>query len=424
MNEDLDTIKILNLRVTFKNAPIQALEKFTFKNLEDAYRGFLEIPGVKECILMQTCNRVEIFLAHSNVIIGKIVETWAMITGVQDSFLKYVELSEDKNAVRHLMSLTSGLESLVVGEDQILGQVRRAFEYARVQKYMGFDLSLIFERAIKIGTRIRNQSGLNKGSLSVGSVAVNLAEDYFDDLTKKNVLLIGTGEGASLIAKSLNKRHLNFTVASRTYDRARCFSESVGGKPIEFESALSSFSNVDLVFVSTTAPYFLLTYDRVQIGMTGRKHGLMIFDLSNPRTVEDKVASIPGVKLVNMDQIAEMVDRNMRNRQFGIRCAESMLEEEILFVDHLFRKKRAEPFVVSIFKSVEEVRERELSKAAKMRSIRPGTKEFRVLEQLSFAIVEGILSTPMNNFRKEIGSYEKNQEILNIISRIFDYDKK
>jgi glutamyl-tRNA reductase len=424
MNEGLDTIKILNLRVTFKNAPIQALEKFTFKNLEDAYRGFLEIPGVKECVLMQTCNRVEIFLAHSNVIIGKIVETWATITGVQDSFLKYVELSEDKNAVRHLMSLTSGLESLVVGEDQILGQVRRAFEYARVQKYVGFDLSLIFERAIKIGTRIRNQSGLNKGSLSVGSVAVNLAEDYFDDLTRKNVLLIGTGEGASLIAKSLNKRHLNFMVASRTYDRARCFSESVGGKPIEFESALSSFSNVDLVFVSTTAPYFLLTYDRVQIGMTGRKHGLMIFDLSNPRTVEDKVASISGVKLVNMDQIAEMVDRNMRNRQFGIRCAESMLEEEILFVDHLFRKKRAEPFVVSIFKSVEEVRERELSKAAKMMSIRPGTKEFRVLEQLSFAIVEGILSTPMNNFRKEIGSYEKNQEILNIISRIFDYDKK
>jgi glutamyl-tRNA reductase len=424
MNEGLDTIKILNLRVTFKNAPIQALEKFTFKNLEDAYRGFLEIPGVKECVLMQTCNRVEIFLAHSNVIIGKIVETWATITGVQDSFLKYVELSEDKNAVRHLMSLTSGLESLVVGEDQILGQVRRAFEYARVQKYVGFDLSLIFDRAIKIGTRIRNQSGLNKGSLSVGSVAVNLAEDYFDDLTRKNVLLIGTGEGASLIAKSLNKRHLNFMVASRTYDRARCFSESVGGKPIEFESALSSFSNVDLVFVSTTAPYFLLTYDRVQIGMTGRKHGLMIFDLSNPRTVEDKVASISGVKLVNMDQIAEMVDRNMRNRQFGIRCAESMLEEEILFVDHLFRKKRAEPFVVSIFKSVEEVRERELSKAAKMMSIRPGTKEFRVLEQLSFAIVEGILSTPMNNFRKEIGSYEKNQEILNIISRIFDYDKK
>jgi glutamyl-tRNA reductase len=193
---------------------------------------------------------------------------------------------------------------------------------------------------------------------------------------------------------------------------------------MEFEEALSSFGNVDLVFVSTTAPYFLLTYDRVRIGMTGRKHGLMIFDLSNPRTVEDKVASIPGVKLVNMDQIAEMVDKNMRNRQFGIRFAESMLEEEILFVDNLFRKKKAEPFVVSVFKSVEEVRERELTKAAKLMSVRPETKEFRILEQLSFAIVEGILSTPMNNFRKEIGIYEKNQDILNIISRIFNYDKK
>jgi glutamyl-tRNA reductase len=114
----------------------------------------------------------------------------------------------------------------------------------------------------------------------------------------------------------------------------------------------------------------------------------------------------------------------MRHRQFGIKCAENMLQDEIAYVDNLFRMKRAEPFVVSIFKSVDEVRERELNKAAKLLSLKRGTKEFNVLEQLSFAIVEGILSTPMNNFRKEVGSYEENQEILNIFSRIFDYEKK
>jgi glutamyl-tRNA reductase len=424
MKEEFDLVKILNLRVTFKNASVQILEKFTFKDIQESYKQFLEIPWVQECVLLQTCNRVEVFLVLSSHHTKEMIDEWVKMMNECDSHAKYVESSEDRMAVKHLMSLTSGLESMVVGEDQILGQVRRAHEYARAQEYSGSNLSLLFERAIKIGTKIRNESGLNRGSVSVGSVAVNLAEDYLDDLHTKSVLLIGTGEGASLIAKSLNKRHVDFLVASRTYDRARVFSRSVGGKPIDFESALSSFHQIDLIFVSTTAPYLLITFARVQAAMTSRTNGMMIFDLSNPRTVEDTVASLPGVKLVNMDQIAEMVDRNLMQRQTGIRSAEGMLDDEIDFIDNLFRKKRVEPFVVEIFKRVEEVRERELSKAVKLMSVKSGTKEYKILEQLSFAIVEGILSTPMNNFRREVTSYEKNQEIVKIISRIFNYEQK
>jgi glutamyl-tRNA reductase len=424
MREEFDLVKILNLRVTFKNAPVQILEKFNFKNIQESYKQFLEIPWVEECVLLQTCNRVEVFLVLSSHHTKETVDKWIKIINGSDSHARFIESSEDRMAMKHLMSLTSGLESLVVGEDQILGQVRRAHEYARTQEYAGSNLSLLFERAIKIGTKIRNESGLNRGSVSVGSVAVNLAEDYLDDLHTKSVLLIGTGEGASLIAKSLNKRHVDFLVASRTYERASVFSRSVGGKPIDFESALSSFHQIDLIFVSTTAPYLLITFARVQTAMASRTNGMMIFDLSNPRTVEDTVASLPGVKLVNMDQIAEMVDRNLMQRQTGIRSAEAMLDDEIDFIDKLFRKKRVEPFVVEIFKRVEEVRERELSKAIKLMSARSGTKEYKILEQLSFAIVEGILSTPMNNFRKEVTSYEKNQEIVKIISRIFNYEQK
>jgi glutamyl-tRNA reductase len=424
MREEFDLVKILNLRVTFKNAPVQILEKFNFKNIQESYKQFLEIPWVEECVLLQTCNRVEVFLVLSSHHTKETVDKWIKIINGSDSHARFIESSEDRMAMKHLMSLTSGLESLVVGEDQILGQVRRAHEYARTQEYAGSNLSLLFERAIKIGTKTRNESGLNRGSVSVGSVAVNLAEDYLDDLHTKSVLLIGTGEGASLIAKSLNKRHVDFLVASRTYERASVFSRSVGGKPIDFESALSSFHQIDLIFVSTTAPYLLITFARVQTAMASRTNGMMIFDLSNPRTVEDTVASLPGVKLVNMDQIAEMVDRNLMQRQTGIRSAEAMLDDEIDFIDKLFRKKRVEPFVVEIFKRVEEVRERELSKAIKLMSARSGTKEYKILEQLSFAIVEGILSTPMNNFRREVTSYEKNQEIVKIISRIFNYEQK
>jgi len=417
-----DELKLLNVRITHKKAPIHVLEKFTFKDIAKAHRVFLTAGNIRECVILQTCNRVELYLALERIDVDKIFDTWKSITERGLSF-ESAEIDEGKEAIHHLLRLTSGLESLVVGEDQILGQVKRAFEFSRQNCYIDSFIPLIFERAIKVGSRIRTNTGLNKGSVSIGSMAVNLAEEYFDDFQDKKVLLIGTGEGAMLVAKSLKKRQVNFEVASRTYERAKSFSSTVGGTPIEFEQALHNFDKTDIIFVSTTAPYYLITYDRI-FNSKKKNDGMMIFDLSNPRTVDDKIATISGIKLVNIDQIAEIVDRNLKRRHEEIRLAETMIQSGMESMDLLFRKIKAEPFVVSIFKIVDEVRNRELSKAARMLGIKKGMKEFEIMEQLSFAIVEGILSTPMNNFRKEIGNTEKNDDVLNIVSRIFNYEPK
>lgn len=419
-----DGVKLLNVRITHKKAPIHTLEKFTFKDIDMAYRMFLtSVEDIRECIILQTCNRVEIFLAVDKIEVEKIFEIWRNITKIRDLSFKPAEIDQDKGAIEHLLRLTSGLESLVVGEDQILGQVKRAFEYSRQNGYVDSFIPIIFEHAIKVGSRIRTNTGLNKGSVSIGSIAVNLAEEYFDDFQKKKVLLIGTGEGATLVAKSLRKRQVNFDVASRTFERAKSFSSTVGGTPVKFEDALHKFDSTDIIFVSTTAPYYLITYDRI-FKSSKKNRAMMIFDLSNPRTVDDNIATISGIKLVNIDQIAEIVDRNLKRRHEEIRLAEKMIQNGMQSMDLLFRKIKAEPFVVSVFKIVDDVRNRELSKAARMLGISKGMKEFEVIEQLSYAIVEGILSTPMNNFRKEIGNTEKNEEVLNIVSRIFNYEPK
>ena len=418
-----DELKLLNVRVTHKKAPIHILEKFTFKDIAKAHRAFLTSGDIRECVILQTCNRVELILALERIDVDKIFDTWKRITGLEDLSFEFAEIDEDKDAIHHLLRLTSGLESLVLGEDQILGQVKRAFEYSRQNCYVDSFIPIIFEHAIKVGSRIRTNTGLNKGSVSIGSMAVNLAEEYFDDFQNKKVLLIGTGEGATLVAKSLKKRQVNFEVASRTYERAKSFSSTVGGIPVKFEDALHNFDKTDIIFVSTTAPYYLITYDRI-FKSRKKNEGMMIFDLSNPRTVDDKIATISGIKLVNIDQIAEVVDRNLNRRHEEIVLAEKMIQSGMQSMDLLIRKIKAEPFVVSIFKIVDEVRNRELSKAARILGIKKGMKEFEIMEQLSFAIVEGILSTPMNNFRKEIGSTEKNEDVLNIVSRIFNYEPK
>jgi glutamyl-tRNA reductase len=421
--EITDELKLLNVRVTHKKSPIHVLEKFTFKDIGKAYREFLTSNGIRECVIIQTCNRVELFLALEKIDIDSIFETWRKNTEIRDLSFEYAEVDQGKGAINHLLRLTSGLESLVVGEDQILGQVKRSFEYSRQKCYVDSFLPIIFEHAIKVGSRVRTNTGLNKGSVSVGSMAVNLAEEYFDDFQNKKVLLIGTGEGATLVAKSLKKRQVNFDVASRTFERAKSFCTSVGGNPVNFEYALNNFEKTDIIFVSTTAPYNLITYERI-FNCAKKDSGMMIFDLSNPRTVDDKIATISGVKLVNIDQIAEIVDRNLNRRREEVRLAEDMIQGGMQNMDLLFRKIKAEPFVVSIFKIVDEVRNRELSKAVRLLGIKKGMKEYEIMEQLSFAIVEGILSTPMNNFRKEIGNTEKNEDVLNIVSRIFNYEPK
>ena len=421
-------VQIINARVTYRNAPIHLLEKFAFKDVEAAHRAFIDKAGVDECVILQTCNRVEVFMATKNAAEeNKILGQWAEIANLEKKDLSSVELDIGKEAVLHLMKLASGLDSLVIGENQILGQVRRAIEFSRTNRYANADLAAIFDRALKAGSRVRTATGINKGNVSIASVAVSLADEYFDDLTAKKVMLIGSGEAASLVAKVLKNTGVDFMVTSRTYERARSFSETVAGKPVPFDTALSMLCKLDLIFVASTAPYFLITYEKMQQAVLGRKDALMIFDLSNPRTVDEKVATIHGVKLINMDQIGELVERNMRARMKEAQAAEKMIDVEMKSFNGMMKRMKAEPVVVSVFKSVDAIRERELKKALSMlnKKARTDDSDARIVEQLSHAIVEGILSTPMNYLRKEMeegAGNKESEELMKIVAKMFKYE--
>ncbi|TLY07821.1 MAG: glutamyl-tRNA reductase [Thaumarchaeota archaeon] len=416
-------VHVVNARVTYRNAPIHLLEKFTFKDIDGAHKAFLGKADFEECVILQTCNRVEVFVAAKDPDEARLIEEWASSVGLTENDFANAEISWDREAVMHLMKLASGLDSLVVGEDQILGQVRRALEFSRSGRYASANLSLIFDRAVKVGSRVRTATGINKGNVSIASVAVNLAEEYFDDLEGKTIMLIGTGEAASLVAKVLKKRDINFMVASRAPERAQSFAGTVAGTPIPFDSALEMLHKVDVIFTATVAPYRLLTFERIENAMKNRLEGMMIFDLSNPRTVDEKVATIHGVKLINMDQIAELVGKNMRSRIKEINSAEKLINGEMKSVDAIMKRMKAEPVVVSVFKNVDTIRDRELKKALAMLGKKLGPEEARVVEQLSYAIVEGVLLTPMNNLRKVVEEGES-EELMKIVAKLFKYEEK
>ncbi len=412
---------IINARVTFRNSPIHVLEKFTIRDVEGAYLQFKEHSGLDECVIIQTCNRIELFGKSRNFDQDKIKKTWASLAGLDEEiFDENLEIDEDSKAFHHLLKLTSGLDSMVLGEEQILGQIKNSITTARNIKASGQHLNTLFDKAIRIGTRIRNSSGIGQGGISVGSMAVKLAEENIDELKFKKILLIGTGEVSTLVAKSLKRRGYNFVVTSRTVERSQAFCDTMGGKPVKFEDVLSGFENYDVLFVATTAPYFLVTFDRITKAVEKRKNGMMILDLSNPRTVDERVATIGGIRLMNLDQIAEMVEKNMKARLTKVKTVENIINEEVTVLEASMKRLDAEPLVKDVFKNIDSLRQKELDKALSMLDEKD-EKRIKIIEELTKAVVESIVSTPMNNIRK--ASEQGKPDLLEVASELFDYNK-
>ena len=310
---------------------------------------------------------------------------------------------------------------MVLGEEQILGQIKTSITNARENKWSSEHLNTLFDKTIRVGTSIRNSTGISKGSVSVGSMAVKLAEENVDDMKSKEILLIGTGEAAALVAKSLERRSYSFSVSSRTIQRSESFSKTIGGIPVDFNEILTGLGRYDIVFVATSAPYFLITFERIQEALKRKSGGIMLLDLSNPRTVDEKVAELNNIKLMNIDQIAEMVDKNMRSRVGQKNTAEQIINEELPVVEASMKRLEAEPIVKDVFKNIDNLRNKELQKALNMLGDLDDDKK-KIVDELTKAIVESIVSTPMNNLRKE--TEQGNDDLLEAVSKLFDYKKK
>jgi len=410
---------IINARVTFRKSPIHVLERFSFSDVDEAYSLFKKHARLRECVILQTCNRIEIFATGTEKDFDQIKKTWASIAGLEENaFTDNCEISVNTEVYDHLLKLTSGLDSMVIGEEQILGQIKNSITFARKTKTSGEHLNTLFDKAIRVGTRVRNSTGISKGSISIGSMAVKLAEENVDEMKLKQILLIGTGEAAALVAKSLNRRGYGFSISSRTLERSTSFSKTVGGNPVDFNEILKDFGKYDIVFVATTAPYFLVTHERIKEALNQKNHGMMILDLSNPRTVDEKVAELSGIKLMNIDQIAEIVEKNMRSRIGQKNSAQEIIKEELPILEASMKRLEAEPIVKDVFKNIDSLRVKELQKALNMLGDMDDDKK-KIIDELTKAIVESIVTTPMNNLRKH--TEQGNTELLNAVEKLFVY---
>jgi glutamyl-tRNA reductase len=339
---------VVNARVTFKNIPIHTISKFSFKDIPAACAEFKKIPGVEECIIIQTATRVEIFTV-SNVetddspdarraegkalVLNQVKDTWVSLSSLEqidiDHFDQTLEVYKGDDVYLHLLRLASGLDSLVVGWQSVFDDIVKSLETAKIAGTSGSILNKLFESVIRLATRMRDTTGISKDVVSLGDVAVKLVDEKTGLDSKKKVLVIGTGEPAAMLAKTLKKRDIDFDVSSRSLERATGFTTILGGTPVDFNDVLAGFDKYDIVFVATTCDYFLITYDRIRLVMEEKKKGTLVLDLSDPRAVDEGITALTGIKLLFRDQIAEIYDESVKSRIGIVPAVEKIIEKEL-----------------------------------------------------------------------------------------------
>ena len=339
---------VLNARVTYKNVPLHTLSKFTFKDIDAACAEFKKIEGVDECIIIQTASRVEIFTVSNvetddspdarraegkTLVLNQIKDTWVSLSALEqidiDHFDQTLEVYKGDDVYLHLLRLASGLDSIVVGKREVYDEIEQSLERSKVAGVSGKILNKLFESVIRLANRMRDTTGIAKDVISLGDIAVKLVDEKAGLDSKKKVLVIGTGEPAAMVAKTLKKKDIPYDVTSRSLDRATGFTTLLSGTPVDFDAVLAGFDKYDIIFVATTSDYFLITFDRIRLVMEEKKKGTLILDLSDPRTVDEGITALPGIKLLFRDQVAELYEESVKARVGIVPAVEKIIEKEL-----------------------------------------------------------------------------------------------
>lgn len=388
-------MQIVVVGASHKTMPIELREKLAvaktklIETLKELNRY------IKEIVILSTCNRVEIYTAtiDAKETIDRIKQYYQLD--------EYLYVYQDEDAIRHLFNVTSSLDSMVVGEPQILGQVKEAYEQARSINVVGPYLNNLFQKALLVGKRVRNQTGIGKGAVSISFAAIELAKKIFGKLEGKKVLIIGAGKMSEETAKHLlsNKVSTIFT-ANRTYEKSVEVARKFSGKAIEFNEIINILPEIDIVMSSTSAPHLIIKKKDVQTLMPRRKHKPIFFiDIAIPRDIDPEIGKIDGIYLYNIDDLQTVVSSNIKQREKEIKKCSLIIEKETKEFCHWLNFRQLTPVISSLKEKLESIRQEELEKVfSKEKNISQEEKER--LELLAGKLTDRFFKEPIITLKK------------------------
>ncbi len=401
--------------ITHRKASIDEIEHAWHGDVETMLQWVKSHELVEECAILNTCNRREIYIVSPRG--EKVLFELAKKARVSS---RIIDFHDHNESLLHLLRLASGLESMVIGEDQILGQMKDLFQIAKRAGTVGWTLDTAFKKAIQVGKRVRKETRINERSISVGSAAVDLAEEILGDLAKRSVMVIGAGETGELISKALLAKNIgSLYVTNRTFSSAQCLAECLGGTAVPFEEMRDHLRVADVVISATAAPHYILLKEDIERAMASRQGKLLLIDIANPRDIDEAAASIPGVELHNIDSLKNISSENMRQRMAEVEKVDSIIEEEFALLKAKYKRKQAEELLAMLYSQAEVIKDQEVRKAMNKLSSRHtlGEIEQQVLMDMSHSIVNKLLAEPTKALKS--AAERGDAELLKSLSELF-----
>lgn len=380
-----------------RTAPLELRERVSFTGDEvgPALGDLRRLIG--EAVLLSTCNRAEVYCVAPNP-----HEAWERVLGFLEGrgglpaqeLRRHAYQKADAEVVRHLFRVAGGLDSMLLGESEVLGQVRRSMSAAAAAGSLGLALSRLFHGAIRAGRRVREETEVGRRALSVSTAGVQLASRVLGDLRGRRAALIGAGEAGRLVAKALRIVGVaDLAIANRSPARAQALARNLGGRVVALEDLPALLEGADVIISATDAPEYVISREAVAQAVALRHRPLFIFDLAVPRDVDPQVGELEGVRLFNIDHLSAIAEENLARRRQEAAKAEAIVEQEVARFLRWWDSREALPIVRQLHRRAEETRRRELERALRRLGDLP-PQERRVLEAMTRSIVKRLLHDP------------------------------
>lgn len=415
-------MKILIIGLNHRTANVETRERLAFNGpkLEEGVFGLKKIPEVKEVAVLSTCNRVELYTCVSNTA-SAAENIKNFLSGfhnvARSDFEKSLYIHTDTDAIKHILRVGASLDSMVVGEPQVLGQLKDALDFALSKKTTGVLLNKLMKKAISTAKRVRTETKIAENAVSISFAAVELAKKIFTDLSGKSFMLLGAGEMAELAARYIIGNDVkDVIVANRTYERGCELAKEFNGRAVRFEGFLNELIHTDIVICSTGAPTYVLHREQMQKVMKERKNKpVFIIDISVPRNIDPNINKIDNVYLYDVDDLQEVVDTNMLERKKEAENAEKIIDEEVEKFIRWMSSLDSIPTIVALRQKAEEIKEEEVDK---FRSKFPEMEEDKVkaVQYMATAIINKLIHPPTVALKEEA---EDRDELIAMIKKLY-----
>lgn len=410
-------MEIANLVISHRKASIDQIQKAWHGDYKKLLDRLMSLPNIRESAILLTCNRVEVYVYGTNTI--ETLKNFAKHMGVPE---RIIEIHRDEKTLEHLLRVASGLESMMVGEDQILGQVKDFYNLAKEYGSIGEVLDLVFSKAIQVGKKVRNRTRINKGAVSIGSAGVELAERILGTLEGKKALIIGAGEMGKLVGKAIAHKNLEkIYIANRTLERGEMLAKEIGenAQAVPFERIEKYLTECDFVISATSAPHEIITYEMMEKVMEVRKEPILLIDIALPRDISPEVEKIEGVMLRTIDDLREISKENLRKRLREAEKAEKIIKEELEDLVNRLKELKARNAICMMYSHAEAIKNDEIIELYNKLHSKYGVDEsvLPLLESFANSLIKKFLRKPTVRLRE--AARNGRPEVVEVVEFLF-----